>query len=143
MIALLVCLILVAVAVEDFRRYRIRNSAVLLLVGCFVLEAVTSSRSPAVLPHVLLALAGLILMVVGYALGWAGGGDAKLLPAALLWVGPENAVVFSLCLMIATLAYRLGVASSLVPARRTRRGLVIPFGPSIASAWIATIALGS
>lgn len=60
--------------------------------------------------------AGLLMLVIGigmFALGWLGGGDAKLLAAAALWLGFEHLLPYLLlvaiaggALSIAILAYR-------------------------------------
>lgn len=132
--------ILLAILVEDLRRYRIRNAGVVLLLGCFAVDAAFGSRTGAVLPHLLLASFGAFILIGAFSLRLIGGGDAKLL-VALLWVGPAGAVPFSLALVATTLAYAAGATLGLLPSRRAGGRLQIPFGPSIALAWLGVIGL--
>ena len=76
-------------------------------------------------------------MVGAFALRAVGGGDVKLISAALIWVGPEGAVLFALLLAVFTLAYAAGALIGWFPKRRSGSATVIPFGPSIAAAWMA------
>ena len=133
--------ILLAILVEDLRRYRIRNAGVVLLLGCFAVDAAFGSRTGAVLPHLLLASFGAFILIGAFSLRLIGGGDAKLLVVALLWVGPAGAVPFSLALVATTLAYAAGATLGLLPSRRAGGRLQIPFGPSIALAWLGVIGL--
>lgn len=135
-----VLLLLAWVIVEDLRRFRIRNGIVLLLVAGFVLACLERDRTDLLVPHALFALVGLLLLVAAFAAGMVGGGDAKLLAAALLWVGPENCLAYALLLLPCALAYAGGAALGLLPARRVGGRLQIPFGPSLAAAWIGVIA---
>lgn len=137
MVPVLVCLILVWVIIEDVRRFIIRNSLVGLLVGCFVLDCVIDHHLSDLLPHLMIGLVGLAPMVGAFTLRAVGGGDAKLIAAALIWVGPEGAVLFALLLSVCTLAYAAGALMGWFPKRRSGSATVIPFGPSIAMAWMA------
>ena len=140
MIELVVGAVLVFVAIEDMRRFRIRNGLVVVLVLAFVLACAWHGRLHLVLPHLLFALAGLALLYAAFTMGAIGGGDAKLLTAALLWIGPEGALVYSIALAACALAYVLAARLGLAPSRRAGRRTEIPFGPSIALAWIAFLA---
>jgi prepilin peptidase CpaA len=91
--------------------------------------------------------AGSLLLIVGillFSLGWVGGGDAKLLAAAALWLGFESLVpflayvaVFGGALAIAILAYRSFPATALpLPgwaARLHAKGGAMPYGVAIAA----------
>ena len=136
---ILTCLVLVWVLVEDMRRYVIRNASVLVLVGCFVLECVVGHHVALLVPHAIFAALGFALMLGAFALRAVGGGDAKLLSAALLWIGPEGCFVFAVALFVFTLAYAAGAWFGWLRARRAGGRMAIPFAPSIASAWIAFI----
>lgn len=140
MMRIIACLVLTWVVVEDLRRFRIRNVVVLVLVVCFVVECLVDGRLALLLPHIVFAAIGLALLMAAFAFGLIGGGDAKLLSAALLWTGPEGSVLFAFALFVLTLAYSLGARFGGWPARRMNGRLRIPFGPSIAAAWIAVIA---
>lgn len=139
MTRLAACLILLWVLVEDMRFFRVRNLWVAALVACFVLDCLTRNRVPVLLPHALFAALGFALMAGAFVLRAVGGGDAKLLSAALLWVGPEGCFAFALVLGVCTLAYAAGARFGRFPARRIGGRTLIPFGPSIAAAWIAAI----
>lgn len=143
MIALAACAVLAFVIVEDLRHFRIPNGAVLLLAGGFVLACLLRGETARLVPHLLLAGAAFALLLGAFAAGLVGGGDAKLLTAAILWVGPEGAFVYALCLLALALLTALGARLGLLPARQVGKRLKIPFGPSIAGAWIAVIALGA
>lgn len=141
MIELAVGVVLVLVTIEDLRRFRIRNGLVIVLVLAFVLACAWHDRLHLLLAHLLFALAGLVLLFAAFTRGVIGGGDAKLLTAALFWIGPEGALVYSIALAACALAYVLAAKLGLAPSRRTRGRTEIPFGPSIAVAWIAFLAL--
>lgn len=136
-----VAAVLVWIIVEDLRRFRIRNVAVAGLVLLFGLDCLVGSRTALLLPHVVFAAACFAALAVMFALGAIGGGDAKLLTAALLWVGPGGCLVYALLLLPCTAVYVLGARFARWPARRRGSGLVIPFGPSIAVSWLAFMLL--
>lgn len=87
MLALFVFLMSLA-AISDLRAYRIPNALVIAVALLFILAAPLAGMPPQiVLWHL---LAGALLFALGYGLfsaGLIGGGDAKLVAAAALWVG--------------------------------------------------------
>lgn len=133
------CAVLIWVLVEDLRNYRIRNTAVLALLACFVVDCAVRDRITLLASHTILAGSVFAFAAGAFALRMMGGGDAKLLSAAVLWVGPEGAVLFASLLFVATVAYVAGAWAGLTPSRRIGGRLAIPFGPSIASAWLGFI----
>ena len=139
MIGLAVGLVLVFVIVEDLRRFHIRNLVVLLLAAGFFAACYARGQLALVVPHALFALAGLALLFPAFTARMIGGGDTKLLSVALLWIGPEGAFVFSLALLGSVLAYIAAAKLGSLPSRERRGRTEIPFGPSIALAWIAVI----
>ena len=143
MIDLAACALLLWVIVQDLRHFRIANGAVLLLASGFVLACLVR-RAPGLLtPQLLFALAAFVLLCCAFAGRMIGGGDAKLLTAAILWVGPEGAFAFAFCLLVLAVLYVIGAKLGRLPARRIGDRLKIPFGPSIAGAWIAVIAFSA
>ena len=79
---------LIAAALKDATSFTIPNWISILLVACF-LPAALAGHMPMGALGLCLA-AGAIALVVGialFAMGWCGGGDAKLLAAAALWLG--------------------------------------------------------
>jgi prepilin peptidase CpaA len=75
-------------AVSDLSTYRIPNRLVLTIALLFILAAPLAGMPLEIAFWHLLA--GVLLFVLGYglfSLGMIGGGDAKLVAAAALWVG--------------------------------------------------------
>lgn len=109
-IALVSCLPLLAIvaAAKDLTSYIIPNWISLALLGAFALLAATAGLPPqALLGH---AAAGGIALLAGmglFALGWIGGGDAKLLAACCLWFGWPDSQRFLLDTALAGGAFAL------------------------------------
>jgi prepilin peptidase CpaA len=86
---------MILAATSDVLSRRIPNRLTMLVAVSFVVMALTGG-----IPHVVILMhvcAGLGLLIVGYALflcGWLGGGDAKLLAAAGLWLGVSKLAAF-------------------------------------------------
>ncbi len=132
-------------AATDLLTMRIPNLLSLGLCAAFlVVGPVAGLTWQELLGHV---AAGSLMLLVGiflFSLGWAGGGDAKLLAAASLWLGFEPLVpflsyvaIFGGALAIAILAYRSVPAGALpLPgwaARLHAKGGAIPYGVAIAA----------
>ena len=85
---------LVLAASTDLLTMKIPNSLILYLVGAFAMVALLVQ-----LPLDQLAMhggSGALVLVIGFtlfALGWIGGGDAKLAAVTALWLGFENGVL--------------------------------------------------
>ena len=130
------------VALTDFRNFKIRNEAVLVLAGLYFLYAAASGRWASVPWNVGFAILMLAGMTYIYAVNKMGGGDLKLLAVAFLWTGPWSVLPFALLLLVFVgvhyLAARLGWAA----AEKSPAGLRIPLAPSVAGALIGTFALG-
>lgn len=138
-----VAALLVWIAWEDSLRFRIPNRAVLALAVAFPVAAVVEGQVGHLLPHALFALSALAVLLGAFVAGICGGGDAKLLATALLWIGPEGTLVFAILLLGAVLIYAAGAFCKLLPARRRLGRLRIPLGPCIAFAWAGVIALAN
>lgn len=138
----LACGVLLLIAAEDLRRFRIRNSLVLGLAALFAISCWASGSGQVFLWHGAFATLVLVLMFGAFSLGVVGAGDAKLMTAACLWVGPESAVLFAMALLALTLLYCIGAKLSILPVRISGIRTKIPFGPCITGAWISTIAFG-
>lgn len=99
MIQYLVLLVFPAVmifaAINDLTTLTIPNRLSLLLVGGFLVAAVLIGMAPA---QIGLHLAtGLGVLMIGFCLfsfGYVGGGDAKLLAAASLWIGHAQLIEY-------------------------------------------------
>lgn len=135
--------ILIFVIVDDLRNFRVRNEAVAALAVLFLLRAALSGRYAEALSHAGFAAVMFAVLLLMYVLinarGRMGGGDVKLLGAAFLWLGIENAFVFSLFLIAFTLAYVLLAKLGGVPRQMEAARTKIPFGPCIGAAWLVTL----
>jgi prepilin peptidase CpaA len=109
---LLVCPALVITGgVHDLVTYRIPNWISLALIAAFV-PAAGVALALGVTPGALgLNLAvGAVALAIGFtmfALGWIGGGDAKLFASAALWIGWPAAGNYALVTMIAGGAFSI------------------------------------
>ena len=75
-------------ASSDLLTMRISNRLVLLLAaGFFIVALAINMPLQQLAMHVLCALAVLVVAFSFFALGWVGGGDAKLAAATTLWLG--------------------------------------------------------
>lgn len=133
-------------AAMDMLTMTIPNRISIALTVTFFIAALFAGLSPsAIALHV---AAGALMLAIGiamFAAGWVGGGDAKMLAAAALWLGlPQLAplalitgVIGSL-LMLAIVCYRqYPVAALPVPEwtlRLHRSETGLPYGIAIGSA---------
>ena len=82
-------------AASDMFTMTISNRISLALVAGFLLLAVFGGMSgQAILMHFGAGLAVLALTFTCFAMGWVGGGDAKLAAATALWFGFEHLVLY-------------------------------------------------
>ena len=99
MLSLLVAafaLLMLISAFYDAATMTIPNWISAALIGVFALTALGAHMSwHDVGLHVLTGLGALVLVVVMFALGWIGGGDAKLFAAAALWMGWPDVLMFA------------------------------------------------
>lgn len=78
-------------AAMDLLTMKIPNRLSALTVLAFFPLALLAGLGPwAILWHVAAGLGVLALGVLLFIPGWFGGGDAKLMAAIALWIGPEN-----------------------------------------------------
>lgn len=90
-------LLLAAAAGWDIASFTIPNFLqVALLTGFAVFAAVARLDVSAIGMHLLAGLIGLLLGFSLFALGYVGGGDAKLFAAVLLWLGVSDLMSFAL-----------------------------------------------
>ncbi|MDO8608760.1 MAG: prepilin peptidase [Phaeospirillum sp.] len=135
-------------AVSDLRAFRIANRSPLILLAAFVPAAMAAGFGwQDWLLHFGAGLALLVVGVVLFARGVWGGGDAKLLPAAVVWTGfaglPRFLVVMALVggalAVVALLARRIPLGrSGAVRAwgERLAESGHVPYGVAIAAAGI-------
>lgn len=132
---------LIWTAREDLLRYRVSNKAIIGFGVSFVVVCLASGRLSLLISHALLSLMALVGLLGAFAIRVIGGGDAKLLSIALLWLGPEHILAFSLLLFIAVITYAIGARFYDLPSRRIDGSLRIPLAPCISVAWIITLGL--
>jgi prepilin peptidase CpaA len=149
-VLVLTAAILFYAAFTDLKHFVIRNELIVMVGLLFFAHVALVGRWASVPGHIGLALAIFVLLLLCYAQRWVGGGDVKLLTVAFLWVGFDNAFVFSLLLCVFAVLHALiarfaGAKAGQVEASdveasegRTR----IAFAPSIAAALIGVFMLG-
>jgi prepilin peptidase CpaA len=138
--------LLLAAAVSDIVSFKIPNFLQGALIAAFVAYAAAAGLSwPAMGWHAVAGICGLIVGFAFFALGWVGGGDAKLFAAVALWLGfadlPTYALVASVLgggLTLALLALRrfplpafLGDQGWLLRLHDEKAG--IPYGVALAA----------
>lgn len=144
------CLCLYA-AGHDFSCLKIPNWLNLAIAALFIPAAgVSGLPLEMVGGHV---IAGVVAFVLGYGLfafGIIGGGDAKMLPGVLLWLGPDAALPFlfymamaggvlTLCLIIARKAVPVEIVPGKIRASFEEKAGV-PYGVAIAAGAFAAAA---
>ena len=133
-------------AANDLFTMKIPNKISLALIAAFVLAALYV-RLPVetALMHVAIGAAALAAGFVMFSLRLLGGGDAKLMAAGALWMGPDHALLYIAYVTIfggllsgAILAYRKFVPASAaaLPSWAMKlhvQGTGIPYGMAIAA----------
>src|SRR5215469_8475282 len=143
---------LLAAAGWDLASFTIPNFLNLAVVAAFGVFALLLGLSPSAVG--LHLLAGLIALCIGFALfalGYIGGGDAKLYAGAALWVGLHDLLVYTLIATILggflTLVL-LGLRQLPLPAGLVRQGWIlklhdsrsgIPYGVALAAGVFAIL----
>ena len=137
---------LIWAAVTDILSRKITNATSLV---CAAMGAVYAVSSGDVLYHFLIAFTVLLLGFAAFAKGWIGGGDAKLLAAGALWMGPGAILTFLfftaaaggglalLWLCEGRLRYALARGGLNIQLSVTRE---LPYGIAIAAGGLAAIA---
>ena len=88
-------------ALHDINSLTIPNWLNLTLAGLFIPAAAFSGLPIEMLGgHVLAGLAAFVIAFALFAFGIFGGGDAKMIPAVMLWVGPSASMEFVLAMAL-------------------------------------------
>lgn len=136
-------------AALDLLTMQIPNRLSLALCAAFLVVAPMAGLTwEQGLTHFAVGLGMLLAGIVLFSLNLLGGGDAKLLAAASLWLGPEQLLLFVVlvtifggALALAILAYRRVPASALpLPHWAIRlhgQGQPMPYGVAIAAGALA------
>jgi len=136
---------LVAAALSDLRAFHISNTIPLVLLAGFCVAGYAGGLSGEDwLWHLGCAGGAFVASVALFALGVWGGGDAKLVPAVMLWTGPGGGIRFlfvmavagGIVALVAVVARRVPLGPS-GPVRRWGERLVanghVPYGVAIAA----------
>lgn len=94
-------LLLLAAAVWDAVTMTIPNYLVLAVLALYVASLAVNFDLSDILFDVLAAVLIFVVCFVLFALGWLGGGDAKLAPGAVLWVGYDGFLPFLIAMTLA------------------------------------------
>ena len=101
---------LIAAAGWDLATYTIPNPIQIALLASFVAFAFVSSMSAGVLAaHFAAGFVGLVIGFTLFALGYIGGGDAKLFACVALWFGLSDLVPYALTASVFGGALTLGL----------------------------------
>ena len=125
--------LVVVAALKDASSYTIPNWISLALALLFAPSALAAGLGPAQIG--VCALVGVGMLVLGVAMftaGWLGGGDAKLMAAASLWIGLPGLAPFALYTGLAGGVLALGLLA-------LRSDWVRPFA-AVGPAWISRLA---
>jgi prepilin peptidase CpaA len=146
LVVILLPLLLAASAGWDLASFTIPNFITAMLLAAFALFAVAAGLAlPVIGWHLLAGLAGLVLGFAMFAMGWIGGGDAKLFAGVALWLGFGDllsyALIASICGGGLTLAIML-LRQVPLPALLARQDWIlrlhdarsgIPYGVALAT----------
>src|ERR1700749_2011420 len=138
--------LLVAAAGWDIASFTIPNFLQLALIGAFLVFVLATGMSmPSIAGHLLAGFLGLIVGFTLFALGYVGGGDAKLFACVLLWLGLAHPLLSTLvaCLMGGALSLVIiGMRKLPLPAMLTGQDWIlrlhdakggIPYGVALAA----------
>lgn len=96
-VLLLFPLLMIIAAWQDIASMTIPNWISLALLGLFLLSSPLVGLSWAEFGlHLAVGFAALLLTITMFALGWIGGGDAKLFAAAALWMGWPDVLAYTI-----------------------------------------------
>jgi len=151
--ALTVTGVLLRAAQTDIARFTIPNILSIALIGSFLALAPFLGLGWAGFGgHILVGVAAFLVCIALFSFGLYGGGDAKLTPAVMVWLGPAAAPHFLFVMVVAggVLALILLVARRVARGRirnlrpfwlrrmlRVKRG--IPYGVAIAIGGLAAL----
>ena len=118
--------LVIVAALKDVTSFTIPNWISLALILAFLPAAFASSLPlPGLGVHLGVGLGCLVAGIGMFAVGWIGGGDAKLFAAAGLWLGLDTLVTF----LIVTALAGGALAVLLLKLRSNWARGVLPVGP--------------
>jgi prepilin peptidase CpaA len=150
MLLILPALVIIA-GLKDATSFKIPNWISLAAASAFVPVALALGAGlPLIGIHLGVGAAALAAAMAMWALGWIGGGDAKLFAASALWIGWPAVGMFLLitalgggALSVVLLNLRSGWARAVVPVgppwveRLRQNGGDVPYGVAIAAGALA------
>jgi prepilin peptidase CpaA len=96
--------------IKDVATMTISNRLVIALAASFAILAPATGLDVATISlSIAVSSAVLVSTFVLFSFGWIGGGDAKLLPVAVLWLGADLALDFVLYTAVIGAALTLGL----------------------------------
>lgn len=139
LIQILLSVILIALSAEDFFYFKIRNEYILSIILLIFVKYLFYGLPYDYYIHLIYSFLIFFLIVFVYAMGFVGGGDAKLLPLGFVWLDTESWMSFYVSLTIVTLIYILSICCKALPLNYKKGVGKIPYGPCIALAWLVTV----
>jgi len=141
-IVAITCCVLFWIGFADLQNYKIKNELVLLLAALYFLHVFATGRWNELPSHI--GVAGLIFlaMLVCYGYGLLGGGDAKLLTVAFLWVGADCAFLFAIVMLAITGVHAGLVYLGVLGAQTINGRKRIAYAPAIAGALVVVFGSG-
>jgi prepilin peptidase CpaA len=129
--AIIFPLAMVYAGIMDLVTLKIRNGLVLVLAAAWLVLAPLAGFSFSELgASAVVAVVVFVLVFAFFALGWIGGGDAKLAAVTALWFAPSEALLYYL--------YAAFIGGVLTLAILQLRSRLIPM-PLFRVAWIANL----
>ncbi len=138
-------------ALTDLTTMKIRNELVLFLLAVYAaLAPLAGFGAVEIGMSATVAFGILVCMFIFFALGWIGGGDAKLAAVVALWLGADHAAFFVIytalfggVVTLALLQFRmipLPATCHRMPwiVKLHRSGVGVPYGIAIAAAGLFT-----
>ncbi|MCA8890799.1 prepilin peptidase [Hyphomonas sp.] len=133
-------------ALHDVNSLTIPNWLNLTIAGLFVPAAVFSGLPVEILiGHVLAGLAAFVIGFALFAFRVFGGGDAKMIPAVMLWIGPSASLefVFTMALVGGACALLIVLVRNTVPAAVVPGPIRAPFEEKAGVPYGVAIAAGA
>ncbi len=144
------CMCMLITAWSDLTTYTIPNwISLVLIAGFLVLSPFFGLTWAEFGTHILVFMGSLAMMMAMFAMGWIGGGDAKLFAATAIWWMPQDLMVYATYMSLAGGALALALLSGrkMLPARIATTGWVqtllrdekkMPYGLALAAAGLIT-----
>ena len=133
-------------ALHDVNSLTIPNWLNLTIAALFVPAAVFSGLPMEILfGHVLAGLAAFVIGFALFAFRVFGGGDAKMIPAVMLWIGPSASLefVFTMALVGGACALLIVLVRNTVPAAVVPGPIRAPFEEKAGVPYGVAIAAGA